>query len=393
MIALAPLLVWWVTAAAAAPAAAPVEAGAIDSRLESSRSGLATIESQLNAAQAARDKNRKQGRDLARRLHKVEVELAERRKAVAQLDQATTELAEEVARLREQLATATGAIGRERLLLAASLRQLHEEGEEPPAIALLTTRLDPWALLLDSRYQEAVAAATGRRIAHLSEEQARLDTVRQELAARRLRLDEQGRALTAARTEFAKKVAEQRALLARSRRAGQSLEERIAALQGDQKRLAAMVDELSARRQAAASHGRIATERGHLPWPLLGDVVTFFGATPEGGGPPASGIRIQPTAKGEVRAVWDGDVVFADWFEGYGLLLIIDHGSGYYSLYGHVSGLLAAAGDHVHQGEAIADTAGSHADPLYFEIRKDGRPIDPLHWLEGLAAVATTADE
>ncbi len=388
MIALAPLLLCWVTAAAAAPA----EVGEIEAQVKSRQAGLAAIESEIDAAQAARDANQKEGRDLARRLHKVEAELTARRRAVARLNQATTELTEEVARLRERLAAATDAVRKERTLLAARLRQLHKEGDPPPAIALLASRLDPWAVLLDTRYQEAVAAATGRRIDHLTEEQTRLETVRRELAARQLRLDEEGRALTAARTRLAEKVTEQRALLAKSRRAGQTLEERIATLQGDRKRLAAMLDDLSARRQAVATQGRIAASRGHLPWPLVGDVVGFFGATPEGGGAPANGIRIQPTAKGKVRAVWEGDVIFADWFEGYGLLLIVDHGSGYYSLYGHASGLLAAAGDHVHQGEAIADTAGLQADPLYFELRQDGRPIDPLHWLEGLAAVASTAD-
>lgn len=389
MIALAPLFVLWVAAAAAVCA----EVGEIDRRVASSQARLAAIESQIDVAESARDANRKEGRDLANRLQRVEAELAERRQAVARLDQATGALTEEVARLRERLAASTDAVHKERLLLAARLRQLHEEGDPPPAIALLTSRLDPWTVLVDTRYQEAVAAATGRRIDHLTERQAQLETVARELAARQLRLDEEGHALTAARIQLAKKVAEQRVLLAESQQQGQTLEERLATLQGDRKRLAAMLDDLSARRQAVASRGQIAARSGHLPWPLVGDVVGFFGATPAGGGPPATGIRIQPTAKGEVRVVWEGDVVFADWFEGYGLLLIVDHGSGYYSLYGHASGLLAAAGDHVHQGEAIADTAGSHADPLYFEIRKDGRPVDPLHWLEGLAATTATADD
>ncbi len=389
MIGLTPLLVCWLTSTAVA---APAGGGEVEGHLQAGAEGLASIEQEIDQARAAREANEKQRRDLARRLHKVEGELAARRDAVARLDQATTELTTEVAQLRQRLDASRKAVARERRLLAARLRQLHEEGAPPPAMALFTARLDPWALLLDTRYQEALAEATGKRIDHLTREQRRMQAVRQELAARQLRLDEERAALTRARAQLAKKVAEQRSLLARRRREGQTIEERIVTLEADRKRLRAMVEELAARRQAVAGQGQIVAARGHLPWPILGDVVGFFGVAPEGGGPPANGIRIRPAAQGKVRAVWDGDVIFADWFEGYGLLLIVDHGSGYYSLYGHVSGLLAAAGDHVHQGDAIADTTGPDADPLYFEMRKDGRPIDPLHWLQGLAAVAASDD-
>jgi len=388
MIALAPLFVWWVTAAAAAP----IEVRDLDRAVQSPPGGVESIDSEIDQTRAARDENQAQIRTVASRLHAVEGELNERRAQVADLDQATGALATEVTLLHERLATTTGALGQERQLLAARLRQLHEQGDPPPAVALLTTRVDPWALLLDRRYQEAVAAASGERLDRLTTQAGQLEAMRQEFAARQLRLDEERHALTRARAELAEKVAEQTALLAESQRQDQTLAARIAALEGDRQRLTAMVDQLATRPTPAARHGEIATAQGHLPWPVRGDVTAFFGTVAKGGGPPATGIRIQPAARGEVRAVWDGEVLFADWFEGYGLLLIVDHGSGYYSLYGHTSGLRVAAGDPIHQGDAIADTADPDAEPLYFEIRQDGQPLDPLRWLEGLAAVATTTD-
>lgn len=88
----------------------------------------------------------------------------------------------------------------------------------------------------------------------------------------------------------------------------------------------------------------------------------------------------------QVRAVHGGRVVFADWLRGAGLLVILDHGNGYLSLYGHNQSLLKRAGDIVKAGEAIStvgDSGGQDSSGLYFAIRQQGRPTDPSQWCRG----------
>jgi septal ring factor EnvC (AmiA/AmiB activator) len=83
-------------------------------------------------------------------------------------------------------------------------------------------------------------------------------------------------------------------------------------------------------------------------------------------------------------------VAFADWLRGFGLLLILDHGDGYMSLYGNNQGLLRQPGDWVLPGEAVAiagRSGGARETGLYFELRKDGRPVDPAPWFAGKPAV------
>ncbi|KAB8182140.1 peptidoglycan DD-metalloendopeptidase family protein, partial [Lysobacter maris] len=85
-----------------------------------------------------------------------------------------------------------------------------------------------------------------------------------------------------------------------------------------------------------------------------------------------------------VKAVADGQVVYAEWMTGYGLLLIIDHGNGYMSLYAHNDALLKDAGDSVKRGDAVASvgSSGGHGRPaLYFELRRNGQPVNPNVWL------------
>ena len=81
----------------------------------------------------------------------------------------------------------------------------------------------------------------------------------------------------------------------------------------------------------------------------------------------------------------DGQVVFADWMTGYGMILIIDHGNGYMSLYAHNDGLLRDAGDTVKRGDAVANvgkSGGQEQPALYFELRRNGEPVDPRGWLQ-----------
>jgi septal ring factor EnvC (AmiA/AmiB activator) len=130
--------------------------------------------------------------------------------------------------------------------------------------------------------------------------------------------------------------------------------------------------------------GPFAEARGKLPWPIDGRLLARFG---EARGDDArtkwDGVMISASAGSQVRAVHGGRVVFADWLRGAGLLVILDHGNGYLSLYGHNQSLLKAAGDIVKAGEAIStvgNSGGQDTSALYFAIRQQGRPSDPAQW-------------
>jgi septal ring factor EnvC (AmiA/AmiB activator) len=130
--------------------------------------------------------------------------------------------------------------------------------------------------------------------------------------------------------------------------------------------------------------GAFSGAKGKLPWPVDGRLLARFG---EARGDDArstwDGVMISASSGSQVHAVHGGRVVFADWLRGAGLLVILDHGNGYLSLYGHNQTLLKSAGDIVKAGEAIStvgNSGGQDTPALYFAIRQQGRPSDPAQW-------------
>lgn len=124
--------------------------------------------------------------------------------------------------------------------------------------------------------------------------------------------------------------------------------------------------------------------RGKLPWPLRGHIIERF-ASNTGSGQVSQGVLIAAKGGSEVRAVSHGRVVFADWLRGYGLLMIVDHGDGYLSLYGYNETLLKDVGDWVDAGTVVAtsgDSGGRPTPGLYFELRYKGKAVDPAAWLK-----------
>jgi septal ring factor EnvC (AmiA/AmiB activator) len=122
-----------------------------------------------------------------------------------------------------------------------------------------------------------------------------------------------------------------------------------------------------------------------LAWPADGPVLKNFGQSRAGGRLKWNGVLLGAPAGSEVRAVYNGRVIFADWLDGMGLLTIIEHGQGYLSLYGHNQDLLTQVGDLVGPGEVIGhvgDSGGQAAAGLYFEIRKNGEPVNPRNWIK-----------
>jgi septal ring factor EnvC (AmiA/AmiB activator) len=127
--------------------------------------------------------------------------------------------------------------------------------------------------------------------------------------------------------------------------------------------------------------------KGALPWPADGKVVSFFGRQKH----PTfntyvqrKGIEIRTAEGSFIHAVMPGAVVYADWLKGYGLVIILDHANGFFSLYAHASKILAKVGDQVGEGQPIGetgDTGMTGENTLYFELREGAEPVDPLNWL------------
>ena len=128
-------------------------------------------------------------------------------------------------------------------------------------------------------------------------------------------------------------------------------------------------------------------KKGKLPWPIPGKVITRFGVEPYlNTRTMNNGIEIAPPKDNTiVRSIHPGKVVYADYFQGYGNLLIIDHGMNYYSLYGHCDEFMVSKGDLVRAEQPIAiagDLGSLKGLSLYLEIRYKARPLDPLQWLK-----------
>ncbi len=171
----------------------------------------------------------------------------------------------------------------------------------------------------------------------------------------------------------------------RSRKAGYEAELQV--LRQASRRLATIINRAS--RQSTFRGKGFRAFKGRLPWPVNGAVVFGYGrGTDPVFGTPVfrDGIYIKTSPDAPVRSVFSGQVVFANWFKGYGKLVIINHGGGYYSLYADLDEIFLKVGDIIDTGARVGRDGRSvmvNAPSLYFEVRYRGKPLDPLQWLAG----------
>lgn len=157
-----------------------------------------------------------------------------------------------------------------------------------------------------------------------------------------------------------------------------------AELENASKRLIRMMDAF--RRQARTGDSAFSMLRGALKQPVSGQIIADFGRNLNKRFKTytlSRGITIRSTEGTPVRAVFKGKVLYADWFRGYGRIIILDHGGGYYTLYGHLSAINAEVGQEIETDEVIGlagDSGSLEGAALYFEIRQHGKPLDPKPW-------------
>jgi len=183
--------------------------------------------------------------------------------------------------------------------------------------------------------------------------------------------------------------AEKAALLSRLERAAEQQRSSVALLEDKTSRLEALLELLETRGRALpAGAASIRRYKGALDWPARGKVVVPFGRIANPRFPKtflrSSGWTIDVPTGSEVRSVFAGDVVYAQWLKGYGNLVVLDHGDGVFTLYGHLMTGTAPRGTRVALGEAVgrvADAPEEEVPGLYFEIRESRASVDPRAWL------------
>lgn len=278
----------------------------------------------------------------------------------------------------------------EKARLAEQLRAAYRMGHQS-GLRLLLSQNTPATYSRLASYADAFSAARQERIGTALESM-------QSLAETRLKAAQSRRALESSRDKLRQsRSAQQEAMRSRKRVLAQlesgivNKTDEMARLEADVARLEKLVAELK-RREAAAARVN-AKDRGKLPWPVEGRITANFKQLKPGGKLRWSGLFFAAPVGRDVHAIAAGKVVYADWLNGFGMLVILDHGNGIMSLYGSNRDLLIEPGDQIEKGRVIAtvgDSGSQSESGLYFEIRENATPVDPVSWISSQMQIAKT---
>jgi len=400
--------------------ALPLPSGAQTTR-ETERK-LQKLRTELKGVAQERRQIEGQRGQASQQLREADEKVARTGRALAQTEAALREQGRALAEAEQRRSTLQGNLAQQHRELAGLLRAAYQLGNHAPLKLLLSqdTVADANRALAYHRYLQRERA---QRITTLTADLKELEALQAQIAERKQKLQgtqqdqkQQAAALEADRRDRAKTVASLEERFKDQREKEQALGQDAKALETLLANLRAAAARAEAERRAAARRAaaeKAAAERaarqaaaqgrpppptkvppavasapapkvGGLGWPLSGNLLARYGGKlPDGR--TSSGVLIGAPAGSTVTAVADGTVVFSDWMTGYGMILIVDHGNGYMSLYAHNDTLLKDAGARVSRGDAVAkvgNSGGQGVTALYFELRRGGQPVNPDSWLQ-----------
>lgn len=361
------------------PSRAAGDAGKTEDELARVRQQIRTLEAQTRRDQARR-------KDLDRQLRDTEEEASRIRGQLGSTRRQLAIAGRKLAELNQQLEKTRTELERQRSNLAAQLQLVHiSEGDE-----LLRVSLNQQDARLLGRHLTWLGYLARQRSELLGSVQASLETLERdrvaverqqaELAELEGRRRQQLAELEKARGARAAVINDlDRQLKSGNRQLGRARSE----AQALQKLLRDLERQIARNQQGPAVVPGKPLGKGR--WPVKGRLLADYGQVRAGGQLRWDGVLISAPAGSDVVAVRNGRVVYADWLPGLGQLLVIDHGGGWLSLYGHNQDLVHGVGKQVAAGEVIAhvgDTGGQPRPALYFEVRRNGKPQNPHQWVK-----------
>jgi septal ring factor EnvC (AmiA/AmiB activator) len=362
-------------------------AAPIDRDLESIKQKIATERKGLSSLQT------KEG-SILQSLGKIETELDKRTKELKLANAKLSSIASELARKQAEAEQLSNSIASRLEILQRRAAALYRWRKSGSPLVVLNGDVSLGNFLQRRRYLEAALSFDRELLAKLEEESQNHEIVRQQLAHKKEELDDQKQTLGVAKDAIRREAEKKKVLLASLRREKETRVRALKEMEAASRRLEKMLEEISRRAvikprdtlPPPTTGVGLEAMRGRLEWPVRGEVSAPFGKFkhPEFAAEIIrNGIDIDAPMGEEIKSVEKGRIVYADRFSGYGRMVIVDHGERYFTIYGHLSEIFRKNGDEIKKGEVIGrvgDSGTLAGSKLYFEMRKDGRSLDPVPW-------------
>lgn len=350
-----------------------------EAQLEQLKQNIAKIDRWLDQANTEKS-------GLSKQLRNQEKKIAEVSREVRTTNTKINHALKELNGLQKQQKQQTESLNTQKEYLIKQLRSVYEQGKQP-AIKMLLDSDNPQNTARYLNYFAYINEARSDKIKTFKQTLDKLDKTKQSILIQKKKLNQHREELETHHQSLVSSQKSRQKVLAKLERSIKSESSRLKKLKADQTRLQELLAEVEraiANLELPSDAAPFSQQKNKLPWPARGKVKQRFGSRLAQGKLKSNGINIALKEDQAINAVHSGRVVFSDWIRGFGLLMIIDHGEGFMSLYGNNKSLIKETGDWVRAQETIAyaiDSSGKNESGLYFEIRRHGKPLNPRHWL------------
>lgn len=314
-----------------------------------------------------------------KQLSRIESELRKYRKRLIETES-------NISKIENGISLNKSNIERQREWIKKRLRAMQKYGRTSDTVRLFLSADDISQLMRVGKFLQYITVYEYRMLNAYREDLNELNEKEKQLVKLKTELINNRERIKAKEISLARKKKEKEMLFASVRREESSYKNMLKELKDASNKLLDVIRE-SEKTDTFSAKG-FSRLKGDLPWPVNGKVVIPYGSQkdPQFNTPIfRSGAYIQSNDNSFVRAVYNGKVVFAEWFKGYGQLVIVNHGEGYHTLYGSLSEIFARVGDIIKREQVVGRVGNSgilNVPGLYFELRYKGKPLDPLQWLK-----------
>ncbi len=348
---------------------------------------MVQLQSDIGSLQIWLNKAQNQASDLQKKLRDNERKISSLRKAIKQNRQTRKKAVMRLTQLQQQSSHFQDALSDQYEQLSMQLKSQYQQGQNSAGNVLLSLD-NPSALARNMAYYQYLNQASAKQMEAYRQTLTSLALVQQEQADLTLELQQHAKQLEAQNQHLAQAKTNLATNLKQLNSKQASKAQRLTSAKADQAQAQELLEQIQvaiAKANIQVANTPLANAKGRLPWPIKGKLLNRFGVLQSSYPLSQQGWLIAAPEGSDVVAIHGGQVVFSDWLKGYGLVIIVDHGDGFLSLYGHNQALYLSVGDNAAAQQLIASSGksgGNAQAALYFSLRKKGKPLNPKQWLQ-----------